>query len=146
MARRSALAIGVIVGIANVAGRLVNTVARPNRPAGDQDAQVDSWKDAWEAGAQAAWKVGPSAPNPYSRDDSVRADAWSAGARWARGHADRREPDHVRLAHPLRRRTDAGTRFRRVAKAGGVGLSVLAFVGWRWRRAKVRDQLNSIQE
>jgi hypothetical protein len=121
----------------------VNAVARPSRPTGDhEDAHVNSWKDAWEAGAESAWTVGPVAVNPYTQDDPVRANAWSAGAQWARGHADRREPGRVRLAHPLRRRTDAGSRFRRMAKAGGVGLSVLAFVGWRWRRSRVRDQLN----
>jgi hypothetical protein len=128
--------------MANLAGRLANAVSG-QKPRDDdhQDAHVSTWKTAWEAGAQSAWTVGPSALNPYTRDDAVRADAWAAGAQWAQGHADRREPSHVRLAHPLRRRTDTTSRLRRVAKAGGVGLSVLAFVGWQRRRARTRDQL-----
>jgi hypothetical protein len=104
---------------------------------------VNSWKGAWEAGAQSAWTAGPLALNPYPQNDSVRADAWEAGAEWARRHADRREPGRVRLAHPFRRRADTKSRLRRVAKAGGVGLSVLAFVGWHWRRSRVRDQISS---
>jgi hypothetical protein len=136
--------IGFIVGIANLAGRLVNAVGRQKRRAGDhQEAHVNNWKDAWEAGAQSAWTVGLSALNPYPQYDSVRADAWAAGAEWARGRADRRQPSRVRLAHALRRRTDTKSRFRRVAKASGVGLSVLAFVGWQRRRARTRDQLTA---
>ena len=140
VARRSAVTIGVIVGVANMAGRLVNTVAPPKRRARDQqEAHVDSWKNAWEAGAQAVWTAGPSALSPDTRDDAVRADAWEAGAQWARSHPDRREPSRVRLAHPLRRRSDTKSRLRRVAKAGGVGLSVLAFVGWRLRKVRSRE-------
>src|SRR5262245_27213270 len=142
MARRSALTLGVVVGLANLAGRLVNAIA-PNRRAVDDEEHVNNWKDAWRVGAQSAWTVGPSALNPYPQDDPVRANAWAAGAEWARGHSDRRVPSRVRLAHPLRRRTDTRSRLGRVAKAGGVGLSVLAFVGWRWRRARVRDQSGS---
>jgi len=143
MARRTAATIGVIVGIANLTGRLMNVVARNRRASDHQDAQVNNWKDAWAAGAQSAWGAGPSALNPYTQDDPLRANAWAAGAEWARGQSDLREPSRVRLAHPLRRRTDTGSRLGRVAKAGGVGLSVLAFVGWRWRKARVREQVSS---
>jgi hypothetical protein len=143
MARRSAVTIGVVVGVANLTGRLMNATAGWRNVARDrQEAHVNAWKDAWEDGAQSAWTLGASAVNPH-HDDSVRADAWAAGAQWALTHTDRREPGSVRLAHPLRRRTDTNARVRRLTQAGAVGLSVLAFVGWRWRKAKTREQPNS---
>jgi hypothetical protein len=144
MARRSAATIGVIVGIANLTGRLMKATATGRRAAGDrEEAHVNTWKDAWDAGAQSAWTRGASALNPYPYDDSVRTDAWAAGAQWALTHPDRREPSRVRLAHPLRRRTDTSSRLRRLTQAGAVGLSVLAFVRWRRRRARTRDEPNS---
>jgi hypothetical protein len=143
MARRSAVTIGVVVGVANLTGRLMNATASWRNLARDrQETHVNNWKDAWEDGAQSAWTRGASAVNPH-HDDSVRADAWAAGAQWALTHTDRREPARVRLAHPLRRRTDTNARVRRLTQAGAVGLSVLAFVGWRWRKARTRDLPNS---
>src|SRR4051812_18945373 len=115
MVRRSTVPMVIIVSVANLAARLVNAVG-PNRRAADhEEAHVNRWKDGWRAGAHSAWTVGPSALNPYTQDDPVRANAWAAGAEWARGHSDRREPSRIRLAHPLRRHTDTRSRLGRVA-------------------------------
>jgi hypothetical protein len=102
-----------------------------------KDTLVREWKQAWTKGAQARW-AGKPAANPHPARSS-RAAAWTAGWQWADRQPDRREPNVVRFAHPLRRSNDTSARLARTAQAGAVGLSVVTLVGWMWqmRRRKV---------
>jgi hypothetical protein len=111
------------------------------KPADDPDALVERWKKAWIAGANAQWST-TSAVNPYPADPS-RA-AWQAGRDWAAQNPDRRKRTHLRLAHPLRRATDARRRIVRAVEIGAIGFGLLALwrLGWRVRRES-RDRSDS---
>lgn len=115
--------------------RFLNLV-RPER-ASSKDAIVREWKQAWTQGAHARWS-GDAPTNPH-QSGSAREAAWSAGWHWAERQRDRRHPEVVRFAHPLRRNTDTTGRLIRTAQAGAVGLSVVTLIGWVWqmRRRKV---------
>jgi hypothetical protein len=107
------------------------------RRTNDSDAVfVETWKKAWLAGAEARWSKVP-ANNPFT-DEPSRA-AWTAGHRWAADNPNRRNTNHVRLAHPLRRSTDTMPRVVRAVEIGAIGLGVLAAARWAWRRRSNRE-------
>lgn len=98
----------------------------------DDDERVRTWKRAWITGAEARWSGASPTRNPH-RAGSAPAAAWRAGWHWADQQPDRRDPSHVRFAHPRRRATDHASVFAWSMRAGVVGLSVLAFVGCLWQ-------------
>jgi hypothetical protein len=112
------------------------TNARPG--SADAHVQVQAWKEAWVAGAQARWSGAPFVKNPHQPRSSAAA-AWGAGWRWAEQQPDRRRPEVVRFAHPYRRSTDTPSRVIRSARAGAVGLSVLTLAGWLWQIRRNRN-------
>lgn len=105
---------------------------RRQRTAADDEAQVRAWKRAWVSGAEARWAGTASTSNP-NEAGSAPAAAWTAGWHWAEQQPDRREPSRVRFAHPGRRSSDNASPLRRSARAGAVGLSMLAVAAWLWQ-------------
>jgi hypothetical protein len=111
---------------------------RVRRDRRDDDEYVTQWKQSWASGAEARWGGASPGDNPH-RSDSAFATAWGAGWRWADQQPDRRTSTVVRFAVPQRRASDRVSPLRRSARAGAVGLSMLAVAGWLWqtqRRAK----------
>lgn len=104
----------------------------PRAAAMDDDAFVIRWKRVWASGANARWAGVPESRNPHEAG-SAFASAWKAGWLWGDRQPDRREPSVVRFAVPLRRATDSVSPLRRSARAGAVGLSVIAVAGWLWQ-------------
>ena len=110
--------------------------------------QLQEWKEAWTAGAQARWSGSKDVRNPHGAG-SKRAAAWDAGRRWAELHPDRRRNTAVRFAHPHRRSTDYSSRLISRATAGAAGLSALTLAGWLWqmrRRGRARNGNHATDE
>jgi hypothetical protein len=109
------------------------------RPAGNDtenpDAMVGLWKTAWAEGANARWRDGASALNPYSGEPA--RSAWFAGCRWAAQNPDRRSTGPVRMAHRRRRATDSSPYLSRAVGLGVVSLTLFAMTRGlkRWRQS-----------
>jgi hypothetical protein len=112
--------------------RSIRDWLRLRRAPVDDDTYVTRWKQTWAGGAEARWRGRAGTDNPHP-PDSAFATAWSAGWRWADQQPDRRKPSSVRFAVPQRRAADRVSPLRRSARAGAVGLSVVAVAGWLWQ-------------
>jgi len=105
----------------------------------DTDDQVRGWRRHWRRGAEARWSGASSGDHRYPAGSS-QASAWCAGWRWADHHADRRQPNATRLAHPYRRNSDTLVRLVRRTNARAVGVSALRMIAavWEIRRRRGR--------
>ena len=103
----------------------------------EPDAHVVRWKNAWLAGATAAWTTGAAAANPHPT--GLERAAWDAGLKWAGENPDRRGNGGVRLAHPHRRASDdkLTTSIKRAAALGATGVALYAVSRAlrHWRRS-----------